>query len=1027
MLEVTALRLQLLDAGWTPVPSSPRDKSCKIPDWPTLDVTEHHIENWARTHPAHSNTALVCSGNYFAADIDILSDPQLARHVHALAFKHLGVTPFIRIGRAPKLLLVYRCLPGSIRSVSFKSAAGNNDGIDILATARNFTSFGIHPDTRRPYVWVGPANPLDDTPADAPLVAQAQVDAFLDAAHQAMPFARSTGDVRTGRPAAGDPHRVIDDDGKIRDGRESLLRDAIWRAAHDVVAAGKPLTAQVIADAGWDTFAARAYLEDDKWDPRDALIKARALMRRVNAGIITIQAPPVVAPSYPTTDNRLAEAARQELLRLLQTFTAGAQAWATRQPDAAQQAVDQLLGGARAPVWAAQVSTGVGKTRLCAETIAADRLARQATGETGPLADRPWLYLVPTHRLGDDIAAQFVGHGITAKVFRGREALVPGDPETHMCLNLKQVRLALDAKLIVSSTCCKRRPKGGREQRCEFYDTCAYQQQLRSEKPDVWIAAHEALFHHQPAFGDVAGVIIDESFWQDGLRISKHGIGLAEIATSLIPPMGKDDVGADLDMLRTRLTKALRAQSGLGGVTRDSLAGVTADDCTQAIRLEWRLIEHLKIWPGMPARDMDRAAKRVPSVRRARQMIAIWGAARELIERPEIAVSGRLVLGETNAGERILKHHGVARIKKQWNVPTLIMDATLPDMPILQAYFPQAMLVAQIEADMPDVRIRQILNAPVSAKRLIKTGSNINRKAVRRHILQRWIETGRQPTLVVCQQKVEDWLAARGLPAAIAVEHFNNISGIDRYKDVRLLILVGRTIPGPEAVETMAGALTGAEPIKAATASNGTGWYERVVRGIRLPDNSGVAVDCDRHPDPTAEAVRWQICEGELMQALGRGRGVNRTADTPLDIDIVADVCLPVTVDEVQRWSDPTEVVEMAVEGIVLTSPVDMVCVWPRVWPNERAAKRTLEVLIRLCPSVPKNLVVLEGTEGQSACRIYYQALCPSVRTLIYQLDGPKLKRRTAYVDMARLPDPRAWLEHRLGSLAYFAIEEGSK
>ncbi len=38
---------------------------------------------------------------------------------------------------------------------------------------------------------------------------------------------------------------------------------------------------------------------------------------------------------------------------------------------------------------------------------------------------------------------------------------------------------------------------------------CAYQAQLRAE-PDVWIVAHQILFHAQAALGDVAGVVIDE-------------------------------------------------------------------------------------------------------------------------------------------------------------------------------------------------------------------------------------------------------------------------------------------------------------------------------------------------------------------------------------------------------------------------------------------------------------------------------------------------------------------------------------
>ena len=91
----------------------------------------------------------------------------------------------------------------------------------------------------------------------------------------------------------------------------------------------------------------------------------------------------------------------------------------------------------------------------------------------------------------------------------------------------------------------------------------------------------------------------------------------------------------------------------------------------------------------------------------------------------------------------------------------------------------------------------------------------MNRKVIRRYISQRWIETGRQPTLVIARNRSSNGSRAAAYPTPIAVEHFNNIAGLDRYKDVRLLITVGRTVPGPEAVEAMAAALTGAEPIKA--------------------------------------------------------------------------------------------------------------------------------------------------------------------------------------------------------------------
>jgi putative DNA primase/helicase len=70
------------------------------------------------------------------------------------------------------------------------------------------------------------------------------------------------------------------------------------------------------------------------------------------------------------------------------------------------------------------------------------------------------------------------------------------------------------------------------------------------------------------------------------------------------------------------------------------------------------------------------------------------------------------------------------------------------------------------------------------------------------------------------------------------------------------------------------------------------------------------------------------------VQALGRARGVNRTAETPLDIDIVSDVVLPISVDQVLEWSEvPTGAeIEMLADGIVLESPTDMAACWPEVW-----------------------------------------------------------------------------------------------
>jgi hypothetical protein len=161
------------------------------------------------------------------------------------------------------------------------------------------------------------------------------------------------------------------------------------------------------------------------------------------------------------------------------------------------------------PVRAIRVTTGAGKTRAAVQMIA------DGIKQNGRIKGRPWVYFVPTHRLGEDIVDQFAQHGVTAKVWRGRNNPVPGQPNRMMCDDLERVDLALKCGLSVNEACCK-----NESSRCPYLLTCAYQQQTMAS-PDVWIAAHENMFHSNKALGEPIGVIVDESFWQDGLRLSR--------------------------------------------------------------------------------------------------------------------------------------------------------------------------------------------------------------------------------------------------------------------------------------------------------------------------------------------------------------------------------------------------------------------------------------------------------------------------------------------------------------------------
>lgn len=672
---------------------------------------------------------------------------------------------------------------------------------------------------------------------------------------------------------------------------------------------------------------------------------------------------------------------------------------------------------AEPPVHALAVTTGVGKTWATAKAIAQYVLSRRGTVRT----PKAILYAVPTHRLGTEIERLFAAHGLEARVFRGRQAPDPSRPGQTMCDDIEAVEIASNLGEPIESSCCKLKEGVAVLHQCQFYNSCSYQAQ-KEGRPDVWIVAHQMLYRAQSAFGDIELVVIDEGFWQSGLRIPKRGLTLNEIEAPL--PLGKahdDFLQNDIEANRAMLAKGLRRQDergDVGGVRRENLiaAGLNGEICTAAIAAEWRLKEKTAIFPGMPRADRRRALQAAVHAKHVRAYVALWNAARGLLYDEGVDVSGRLYTEHRDGDEEgrvvVVKARSLKTIAKSWQVPTLLLDATLPSPDILRAFFPQVEIPDPVDAAMPHVRVRQVLAAPVAARKLrLDEGETENRnlRAIRREILRRFVGLGRAPLLVIAQKAAADWLRGSGLPAGVSVEHFNNVAGLDQYKAVRGLMVIGRTIPSPAAVEALAGAISGKEPTLIRKGS----WYEKAVRGIRSRAGCPVGMEADAHPDAVAEACRWQICEGELIQAIGRARGVNRTPSTPLNIDVLANVCLPLTVDEVVQWSPPGEEVEMLADGVVLDSGDDMALAWPGLWETGQAARNWTHR--RAAGKV------------HSVANPYKNSSSIGIRNAVafrYQRPGARQKWRTGAYDPAVVPDIRAWLTSRIGELAGFDFVE---
>ena len=680
------------------------------------------------------------------------------------------------------------------------------------------------------------------------------------------------------------------------------------------------------------------------------------------------------------------------------------------------------------PLLGLPVDVGLGKTSH-ARTAIAELIA------TGGLGRRKVVYAVPRHDLGVEQVTAFRALGLRAMLWKGRTAPDPSpdNPEQLMCLDPEATFDALEVEHPVEQSCCKVK-RGGELHLCAHFHDCGYQRQKsEAQAADIIVCAHDSLFHMKPdAIGTVGLLVIDEAFWQSGLRgldgkatLTQDGLEPGRSSLVCYNGKGKIDIKATADLVaaRERLCKALQiTEPGPLRVGLLEAVGLTPEDCRNAATLERRRMRDAGLRPGMsPAERRKRMEAVLPPASEPwappGRCATLWLILAEALEAGHDAAGAELGHERTENGSiRALKLRWRSRMRAGWaaEAPILHLDATLrPEL--VQTYLPRIGIDAPVAASQPHLRVRQVTGSPTSA-RALTPGSNAPERdgkgaATKLRDLRAWIalrarqchRPGQTIDLLVIGQKAAiDALRAAGLPPRVEAVHFNALSGLDRWGGIGGMIILGRTLPAPHTVERLSEALTGRVPEP--NPGDAGWWYPMVERRIRLAGDRTAPLAMEAHADPIAEAVRWSICEGELIQAMGRGRGVNRTADTVLEIDLLTDVVLPVTVDELVPWSDlkPTRRDLMALSGIVLENAADMAACFPDLWPSASAARQD---------------------RSRSVTNCYYRDLYNSKMShssaeVTYRPEGAGHRARTARVDLSRIPDPEAWLTNRLGPLA---------
>jgi putative DNA primase/helicase len=593
-----------------------------------------------------------------------------------------------------------------------------------------------------------------------------------------------------------------------------------------------------------------------------------------------------------------------------------------------------------------RVTVGGGKSQaaiLAAPAILA--AGRQAKPE-GAL-----FYLTPRHDLNAELQQRFAdAHpGLRVRIWRGMDADDPARQGSKMCLDPELPQAAADAGLARTTPCGA----------CPLKGDCGYRQQ-GAEAADVWLAAHNLALGEKPGvLPDAAVLALDESFTSAALAgmDSLHLIELAlsellDTRTGAVTGLARDR----LLFLRRRVFEALTGH-GEGGMLREvfTAAGLTADSAKEWQDLEWQVKPKVELAGDLP-RDaiLDRLHEaKTAGFRRLRPVLARY--------------LGELLNSDAARSVNVTVAPGSAVLRFAWRTdfatwaqatPKVFLDGTShPDL--LRVWSPDVQVV-DVEVSAPHQRVRQV---PREFGRRFFTGNPENVRRLADLVMVELASTN-GGVLLVAQQAVLDLLrpellrqdparypprfASGGLPARLHLAHHGAVTGMNRWENVDRAVIVGRPAVNRRDGERLAEVIAGG-PVGVVADQDDNQWPS-VPAGIRMADSTGAPVQQAWHPDPLVEAIRWSISEGAVLQAVGRARGVQRGAARPVQVTVLANMALPLTVHEVMTWEaiqpDRLDVAaaEAALNGRALPlAPADLHQARPDQWKTPQAAKRCLQ------------------------------------------------------------------------------------
>jgi hypothetical protein len=590
----------------------------------------------------------------------------------------------------------------------------------------------------------------------------------------------------------------------------------------------------------------------------------------------------------------------------------------------------------------------VGKTELALQ-LAGNYLHHERTARV--------VYHVPNMGLGHELETRArdlyrrLGFHVPVQLYLGNDQPDPDAPEFAMCRINDEMNAVLKAYGTMSTLC-------GSHKRgfCPHYRECGRNRIRVIQHGLLIIAGPEGLIRAAPAklkrrAQPVADIIIADEprpiDWVDGTTY--------EIDTKALRPFSENDTAAGHAVAAVK--EALAALEELveelpaGAVKREGIIRISwLRDWDEIRRTVFSLMVDPShhVGPATPRaertdmlKEIGKHNARVMGVVRLTQVIeaaasAMWTVINsENVQHPDGHKSIRVTfpdyagLLEVNYDDALrLRWRGL--ISKDWDhSPLLLLDASA-DLWVLQQWWHDLEVVVEGRAAEPDcVRRIQVWDSELAYNTWVPKGKEPpaadDQDKSARNERSRWAKAqqvlhllellchrfrgqgrGDIDVVAIMPKRLEEavqylFKQQGGTPERLAVEHYNDVRGINRYSTVRCLVTISRPMPTPLDLEEIAWTLTG---IRGISVAGKTATYADAAYALR--DGTGrIATEAmTQHPDPVVRRVIHQLVDAERLQAHGRARTIRRTADNPVGILDLCSRPLPFLVSELRTTTE---------------------------------------------------------------------------------------------------------------------------